>query len=572
MKKVIHKADTRGHSQYDWLDSYHTFSFDEYFDSDRINFGALRVLNDDKVAPGQGFQTHPHKNMEVISIPLKGHLQHGDSKKNSRIITVGEIQTMSAGTGIFHSEVNASPVEPVEFLQIWIMPRERNTRPVYQDFSITELERPNELAVIVSPDGSTPASLLQDTWFSIGKVEAGKKLGYHMHQSHAGVYIFLIEGEIVVDGEVLKRRDGFPTDGFSVRWTACYMPQTDGQLKLHIGGDDGYRLFVNDKHITGDWGNHSYSSREVELPVEGGKEYRFRIEFFDNISSAIIRFNAYSLNEAKLRQGLAKVDNVVFCTGFNSNTEGEGFDRPFALLRYQELFIKKIASMHPNVVVVLNAGGGVDFTNWYDAAKAILMAWYPGQEGGQAIAEILTGKISPSGKLPISIERKWEDNPVHGSYYENLKAEIKRVDYSEGVFVGYRGYDRSGKEPFYPFGYGLSYTTFAYSNMAAEKTGEHQVTVSFDIENTGKMDASEVAQVYVHDVQSSVPRPLKELKGYEKVFLKKGEKKRVSVVLDEDAFSFYDMNQHRFVVEKGDFEILVGPASSQLPLKAMVEL
>ena len=175
MKKVIHKADTRGHSQYDWLDSYHTFSFDEYFDSDRINFGALRVLNDDKVAPGEGFQTHPHKNMEIISIPLKGQLQHGDSKKNSRIITVGEIQTMSAGTGIFHSEVNASPVEPVEFLQIWIMPRERNTHPVYKDFSIKELERPNELAVIVSPDGSTPASLLQDTWFSIGKVEAGKK-------------------------------------------------------------------------------------------------------------------------------------------------------------------------------------------------------------------------------------------------------------------------------------------------------------------------------------------------------------------------------------------------------------
>ena len=145
--------------------------------------------------------------MEIISIPLKGHLQHGDSKKNSRIITVGEIQTMSAGTGILQL-VNASPVEPVEFLQIWIMPRERNTHPVYKDFSIKGLERPNELAVIVSPDGSTPASLLQDTWFSIGKVEAGKKLGYHSHQSHGGVYIFLIEGEIVVDGEVLKRRDG----------------------------------------------------------------------------------------------------------------------------------------------------------------------------------------------------------------------------------------------------------------------------------------------------------------------------------------------------------------------------
>lgn len=219
MKKVMHKAESRGHSQNEWLDSYHTFSFDEYFDSNRINFGALRVLNDDKVAPGKGFHIHPHQNMEIITIPLKGKLEHGDSKKNSRIITAGDIQVMSAGTGIFHSEMNASAEEPVEFLQIWIMPKERNTRPVYKDFNIRELERANELAVIISPDGSTPASLLQDAWFSTGKVEAGKKLGYHMHQSHAGVYIFLIEGKIVVDGEVMNRRDGmgiYDTNSFEM--------------------------------------------------------------------------------------------------------------------------------------------------------------------------------------------------------------------------------------------------------------------------------------------------------------------------------------------------------------------
>ena len=219
MKKVIDKAESRGRALYDWLDSHHTFSFDTYYNPRRMNFGALRVLNDDRVEPGKGFGTHPHKNMEIISIPLKGKLKHGDSQKNSRSITPGDIQTMSAGTGIYHSEMNGSDTEAVEFLQIWIMPRERNTRPVYQDFSITELERPNELAVIVSPDGSTPASLLQDTWFSIGKVEAGKKLDYHMHQSHAGVYIFLIEGEIVVDGEVLKRRDGmgvYDTNSFEL--------------------------------------------------------------------------------------------------------------------------------------------------------------------------------------------------------------------------------------------------------------------------------------------------------------------------------------------------------------------
>ena len=146
--------------------------------------------------------------MEIVSIPLKGKLEHGDNKKNSRVITVGDIQVMSAGTGIFHSEMNGSKDEPVEFLQIWIMPRERNTHPRYNDYSIRELERKNELALILSPDGSTPASLLQDTWLSIGKIEADKKLGYHTHQTHGGVYIFLIEGEIVVDGTVMHRRDG----------------------------------------------------------------------------------------------------------------------------------------------------------------------------------------------------------------------------------------------------------------------------------------------------------------------------------------------------------------------------
>jgi beta-glucosidase len=205
--------------------------------------------------------------------------------------------------------------------------------------------------------------------------------------------------------------------------------------------------------------------------------------------------------------------------------------------------------------------------------KAIVMAWYSGQEGGRAVAEILTGVISPSGKLPISIEHRWEDNPVSKSYYENMKfAEYKRTQYSEGIFMGYRGYDKSGIKPLYPFGYGLSYTTFAYDNLIVEKNGVNRIKVTFDISNTGKMDAAEVAQVYVHDVKSSVPRPYKELKGYEKVFLKKGETKRVTIELEDDAFSYYDMDKQRFVVEKGDFEILVGTSSECLPLKGSITL
>lgn len=154
MKKVIDKAESRGRSLYDWLDSYHTFSFDGYYNPRRMNFGALRVLNDDRIAPGEGFGTHPHKNMEIITIPLKGRLQHGDSKQNHRTITPGYIQTMSAGTGIYHSEMNGSDTEEVELLQIWVMPEKLNTPPAYQDYDIRSYLHKNELALIVSPDGN----------------------------------------------------------------------------------------------------------------------------------------------------------------------------------------------------------------------------------------------------------------------------------------------------------------------------------------------------------------------------------------------------------------------------------
>lgn len=208
MKKVLDKADSRGRSLYDWLDSRHTFSFDEYFNPRRMNFGALRILNDDRIAPDKGFGTHPHKNMEIITIPLKGKLKHGDNHHNSSVITVGDIQVMSAGTGIYHSEVNGSETEPVEILQIWIMPEKLNTPPVYKDYDIRPFLHKNKMSLIASPDDDAPAKLLQQTWFSIGEIEAGQKIAYHTHQSHSGVYIFLIEGEAKVADTVLSRRDG----------------------------------------------------------------------------------------------------------------------------------------------------------------------------------------------------------------------------------------------------------------------------------------------------------------------------------------------------------------------------
>ena len=379
-----------------------------------------------------------------------------------------------------------------------------------------------------------------------------------------------IEHEIAHEWRSAAVGAGFPHDHFSVRWIFYYQPDQDGQLRVSLGGDDGYRIFVNDSLLTGDWGNHSYSSREQTFHVKKGVKYCFRLEYFDNISDAFINCNIRLLNEKRLNEGLKKADNVVYSTGFNSNIEGEGFDRRFALSDYQENMIQALSKTNKNLVVVLNAGGGVDMSRWLSSAKAVVMAWYPGQEGGTALAEILTGKLSPSGKLPISMECKWEDNPCHNSYYANDDShEQTSVNYSEGVFIGYRGYDKSGIKPLFPFGFGLSYSSFSYSNLSLLKT-DHGVDVAFDLKNTGKYDAAEVAQVYVSDVESSVPRPMKELKGFEKIMLKKGETQRVTIHLPTDAFKFYDIDKHGFVLEPGLFNIMVGGSSDSLPLSGSV--
>lgn len=408
-----------------------------------------------------------------------------------------------------------------------------------------------------------------------GKRQKGFKAEYFKNVELKGTPdATCMENQIAHDWGTGVPLEGFPADGFSVRWTATYVPVTNGLVRMTMCGRGGYRAYINDQLICTD----HLPEREQVIEVEAGKKYRLRVEYHNYGGDARIGLKAGILNESLLKQTLAKAKNVVLCVGFNngdedSGIEGEGADRSFALPKPRLELIRKVTSLHDNVVVVVNAGGGIDFSDWGDKVKAIVMAWYSGQEGGRAVAEILTGVISPSGKLPISIEHRWEDNPVSKSYYENMKfAEYKRTQYSEGIFMGYRGYDKSGIKPLYPFGYGLSYTTFAYGNLMVEKNGVNRVKVTFDISNTGKMDAAEVAQVYVHDVKSSVPRPYKELKGYEKVFLKKGETKRVTIELEDDAFSYYDMDKQRFVVEKGDFEILVGTSSECLPLKGSITL
>ncbi|MDO6491649.1 MULTISPECIES: pirin family protein [unclassified Cellulophaga] len=210
MKTILHKADTRGHANHGWLNSYHTFSFANYQDTERMNFGALRVLNDDTVTEGRGFGTHPHKNMEIISIPLMGDLQHQDNMGNSTVIKEGDIQVMSAGTGVMHSEHNKNLDKAVQFLQIWIIPNTENVNPRYDQISTADLHKPNKLYQILSPNKEDAGVwIYQDVWFNLGDFTNDTTTTYTINKKGNGIYAFVLEGDIEIENQQLNKRDGF---------------------------------------------------------------------------------------------------------------------------------------------------------------------------------------------------------------------------------------------------------------------------------------------------------------------------------------------------------------------------
>jgi redox-sensitive bicupin YhaK (pirin superfamily) len=209
MNSVIHKAETRGQANHGWLNSHHTFSFANYHNPERMHFGVLRVLNDDQVQAGQGFGTHPHDNMEIISIPLKGDLEHKDSMGNIAVIQEGDVQILSAGTGITHSEYNKNSSKEVKFLQIWIFPNKKNVTPRYDQISIRDIQKENEFYQVLSPNKDDQGVWInQDAWFHIGKFDKGHAAEYTLKKEGNGVYAFVLEGDVEINNEKLTKRDG----------------------------------------------------------------------------------------------------------------------------------------------------------------------------------------------------------------------------------------------------------------------------------------------------------------------------------------------------------------------------
>ncbi len=360
---------------------------------------------------------------------------------------------------------------------------------------------------------------------------------------------------------------------FSVKWTGMIKPEKNGLYRFYVTGDDGYRLLINDEEVLGAWFDQAPTTRSVLIELDKDKKYDVVLEYYQNGGGAEIKFGYEAEKESEIDDAVmlaGDVDAVILCVGFTATTEGEGRDRKYSLSDEQVELITKTLEANQNTIIVLNAGGNVEMEGWIDNTKALLQAWYPGQEGGTAIAEIIFGDVNPSGKLPATFEMKWEESPVYNSYYDD--DDDKNVEYSEGIFLGYRYFDRADSKPRFPFGYGLSFTTFDYSDLKVDAINGLPVKFSFKITNTGKTAGAEAAQVYVSDLQSSVEQPEKELKGFDKVFLEPGESKVVEITLDKAAFQYYDVNKKSWVLEPGEFEIKVGRSSEDIVLSNSITL
>ena len=368
-----------------------------------------------------------------------------------------------------------------------------------------------------------------------------------------------------------------PGKKISRRFSGFYTAPTDADfiVALEGGGEGtGNRVFVDDKLIIDDWTLVRAFQPVLKLHLAAGPH---KVVVEDSQTGPLgghLRFAIVDPAKVVHQHAIdlaAKADVVIVSAGFSPESESEGGDRTFSLPYGQDELIRAMASANPHTIVTVTSGGNVDSTAWLDRVPVLLERWYGGQEGGTAFAEILTGKVNPSGHLPVTFERRAEDNPTFNNYYP--EGDTKRVLYKEGIFVGYRGYQRNHIKPLYPFGYGLSYTTFSFSRLSVVPdfaTNDPHVTVTFDVQNTGSRAGAEVAQVYVGEDHASVDRPARELKGFERVQLAAGETKHVSVTLDPRAFSFYDVASKSWKIDPGAFTISVGDNVEHLPLSAAV--
>ncbi|WP_319589317.1 glycoside hydrolase family 3 C-terminal domain-containing protein [uncultured Draconibacterium sp.] len=384
---------------------------------------------------------------------------------------------------------------------------------------------------------------------------------------------YLWQGELDIPEAGLNMDD---KNRFSIEFKSILTVPETRNYTFEVRNESGFaQLFIDGKLLAENKnGSRVYWNDMGDIDLDEGKEYELVVKFAKTGPKADLSIgwdyeNVQYLEEAK---ELAENSDAVILTVGLSGQMGEteaGDRRRMELFPAQENLINEIAKVNKNCAVVVVAGSAVTMDNWLENIPALLYAWYPGEQGGNALADILFGNENPAGRLPITFAKSSDQYPAD---FYSLTDDI---EYKEGIYVGYRYFDKYNKKVLFPFGYGLSYTSFRYSNLdisVSEKEGKTVVNVKADIENTGKRDGDEVIQLYVHDKEASVDRPEKELKGFKRISLKSGEKKTIEFTLGDDAFAFWNDTRKKWQVEPGKFEIRVGKSSTDIQLEGFIEL
>jgi len=361
------------------------------------------------------------------------------------------------------------------------------------------------------------------------------------------------------------------------RYKGEYVPAAQGEhvLLASAPDQDTYRILIDGKEILAQQKDSSrVAVRNVSLPLSENKPASIEVIYETNGTAPHIGIGLVASADmlpAESQKILRDADAVLVTVGFDGTTESEGFDRTYDMPWPQNELIAQVASLNPKTIVSVTAGGSVETAPWIAKVPVLLHNYYPGQQGATALAQILLGDRSPEGHLPFSWERTLDQNPASAHYAEE-PGDGRAVHYAEGMFLGYRFYTSRNEKPLFPFGYGLSYTKFAFSHLTVEKHSADDVQVSFDVQNTGSRAGADVAQVYVGDPSAKLKRPLMELKQFTKVRLKAGEKQHVVLHLNRRAFSYYDVDAKNWRVDPGEFVIYVGDSSEAIGLKQSLQM
>jgi len=366
---------------------------------------------------------------------------------------------------------------------------------------------------------------------------------------------------------------GVSGERYSVRWTGRLLVPVTGNYTFSFRGDDGFRIFIDGKPVINAWDRGAARIFHGQANLEAGKTYDLRVEFFQDGGDAVAQLNWQLPGQGIYADALAAAKNsdvAIVCVS-TLRMEGEGSDRPsMDLPDNQSALIRAVSAVNKKTVVILNTGAPVAMTNWLGQVPALVEAWFPGQEGGSALADILFGNVNPSGKLPDTFAASRSDYPDAANTVQN-----NQVNYAEGIYVGYRHFDQAGIKPLFPFGYGLSYTTFKYSKLklsSSQLSADGEISMSLSVKNTGKRAGKEVVELYFHAINPKIDRPVRELKGFAKVSLNPGETKTVSFKLTPRDLAYFDVAGQQWKADPGDYQIQIGASSRDIRLTAPLQL